>query len=102
MRIQAAQVAARDAGVHGVDFAAGHQLGLFHRALDGLHRRFDVHDHAFLQAVGRVSPDANDLDRVIRLYLADQSGDLRCPHIETDHEVLFTESGHSFSSVHVD
>jgi len=38
VRIEAAHVAAGDAGVHRVDFAACHELGFFHRALDGLHR----------------------------------------------------------------
>ena len=48
--VEAAHVAAGDAGVHRVDLAAGHELGFLHRALDRLHRRLDVDHHAFLQA----------------------------------------------------
>src|SRR5581483_5806648 len=48
--VEAAHVAAGDTGEHRVNFAAGHQLGLFHRALDGLHRGLDIDDHAFFQA----------------------------------------------------
>src|SRR5690606_19367833 len=50
VRVQAAHVTARDAGQHAVDLAARHELGLFDRALNRLHRRFDVDDDAALQA----------------------------------------------------
>ena len=50
VRIEAAHVAAGDAGIHRMNFTARHQFGFFHRALDGLHGGFDVHHHAFLQA----------------------------------------------------
>ena len=47
--VEAAHVAAGDAGVDRVDLAAGHQLGLFDRALDRLHGRLDIDHHAFLR-----------------------------------------------------
>ena len=47
--IQAADVAAGDAGIDLVDVAARHQLRLLDRALDGGDRGLDVDDHALLQ-----------------------------------------------------
>ncbi len=54
MRVETAHVATGDACEHRVDFAAGHQLGLLHRALDRLHGRFDVDDDALLESPGRL------------------------------------------------
>ena len=48
--VKALDVAAGDAGVDALDTHAGHQLGLFERALDGADRRFDIDHHAFFQA----------------------------------------------------
>src|SRR5690606_9754220 len=47
--VHAANMAACNAGVDRVDTAASHQLCFFHRALNGLHRGFDVHHSAFFQ-----------------------------------------------------
>jgi hypothetical protein len=41
-------MAAGDAHVDRVDLAAGHQLGLLHRPLDGLDGGLDVDHHALL------------------------------------------------------
>ena len=49
--IEAADMAAGDARIHIADLAVGHQLGLFQRALDGLHRGLDIDHHAFFQAL---------------------------------------------------
>ena len=38
VRVDALDMAARNAGEHLVNLAVGHQLGLFQRALDGLYR----------------------------------------------------------------
>ncbi len=65
VRIEAAYVAAGDAGVHRMDFAARHELRFFDRALDGLDGGFDVHHHALLQAARRVAADADDFDRAV-------------------------------------
>ena len=48
MRVQAANVAARDARVHRLDFATCHQFGFFNRSLNRVHRRFDIDDYAAL------------------------------------------------------
>ena len=63
VRIEAAHVAAGDAGVHRVNFTARHQFGLFHGPLDRLHRGFDVHHDALLQAARRMAADADDFKR---------------------------------------
>jgi hypothetical protein len=47
--VQAAHVAAGDAGEHRVDLAARHELGFFHRTLDRLHGGFDVDDDSLLE-----------------------------------------------------
>ena len=51
--VETANVAARDAGEHGVNLASRHQLRLFHRAPNRLHGGFDVHHHSFLQPARR-------------------------------------------------
>ncbi|MNN28543.1 hypothetical protein D3C81_1421190 [compost metagenome] len=50
LRVAALHVVAGDGGVNRTDLAAGHQFGFLDGALDGLHRRFDVHHHAALEA----------------------------------------------------
>ena len=65
VRIQAAHVAAGDAGEHRADLAAGHELGFFDGALDRLHRRLDVDHHAFLEAARGLRADADHFDRVV-------------------------------------
>ncbi len=62
VRVEAAHVAAGDAGVHRVNLAARHQLGFFDRALDRLHRRLDVDHHALLEAARGVRADADHFD----------------------------------------
>src|SRR6202041_1227112 len=62
VRIEAAHVAAGDAGVHRVNFAARHQFGFFHGALNGLHGGFDVDHHAFFKSARRMTADAADLE----------------------------------------
>ena len=62
VRVQAAHVAAGDAGVHRVNLAAGHQLRFLDGALDRLHRRLDVDDDAALQAARRMRAEADDFD----------------------------------------
>src|ERR1019366_5751919 len=47
-RIDAADMAARDAGIDLGNFAISHQLGFLQRALDRAHRGFDVDHHAHL------------------------------------------------------
>jgi hypothetical protein len=49
--VHPADVTPRDAGVHRVDLHAGHRLRLLHGGPNGLHRRLDVDDDAFLQTL---------------------------------------------------
>ena len=92
--LQAADVAAGDAGVDRVDLAAGHQLGFLDRALDRLHGRLDVDDHAALQAARRVRADADDLDRPPRRDSPTMRDDLRRADVEADDQVSFSLSRH--------
>ncbi len=87
VRVETAHVAARDPGEHRVDLAARHQLGLLDRALDRLHRRVDVDDHALLEAAGRVRTHAHDIDRAVRRELAHDRDDLRRADVEPDDQV---------------
>ena len=50
-RIEAADMAAGDAGIDVADLAVGHQLGFFQRALDRFDSRLDIDDHALFQAL---------------------------------------------------
>ena len=51
VRVEAADVAAGDAGERRGDLAVGHQLGFLERALDRRHGGLDVDHHALLQAL---------------------------------------------------
>src|SRR3990167_4193553 len=94
-RIDAADMAAGDAGMHLVDLAIGHQLGLLQRALDCAHRGFDVDHHALLHAVGFVHAHADHLQHAVRLDLADDGHDLGGADIQPDHQVFgFLVSAH--------
>ncbi len=88
VRIEAAHVAAGDAGVDRVDLAVRHQLGLLDRALDRLHRRLDVDDHALLQAARRLAAHADDLDRTVGRDLADQREHLGGADVQSDDDVF--------------
>lgn len=77
--IEAADVVAGDADERRVDTATGHLLGLIDGALDRLHGGLDVHHHALLQAAGRMSTDANDLQLAIGRHLAHQRHHLEVP-----------------------
>ena len=63
-RVDALDVAARDADVDLRDLAAGHALGFEDRLLDRGHRRVDVDDDALLEAARRVGADADDVEAV--------------------------------------
>ena len=52
--VEAAHMAAGDAGEHRVDLAPGHELGFLDRALDRLHRGLDVDHDALLEAPRRL------------------------------------------------
>ena len=63
--VQTGDVAPSDTGVDRFDLTARHQLRLFHRALNGLHRRLDVDYHTLFQAPRPVMTDSDDLDFAI-------------------------------------
>jgi len=80
---QAADMAAGDTGMNGMDLAAGHQLRLFHGPLDGLDSRFNIdYDPAF-EAPGGMHPHPHDLHQAVLPLLADEAGNLGGPDIES-------------------
>ena len=50
LRVATLHVVAGDRSVDAAHFAASHQLGFFHRALDGLHGGVDIDHHASAQS----------------------------------------------------
>ena len=50
VRIDALDVTAGNPGIHLANFAIRHQLRFFQGTLNRIHRRFDIHHHALLQA----------------------------------------------------
>ncbi len=93
--VETADMATRDAGMDGVNFAARHELRLFHRPLDGLHGGLDIHHDALLDAPRWMGADADDLDPLVVLHFAHQGGNLGRADIQPDQEVLFASSCHS-------
>ena len=87
-------MAAGDAGVHRVDLAARHELGLLHRALDGLHGGLDVDHDALLQAARGMAADADDLERAVGLDLAHDGDDLAGADVEADDQIAVGTLSH--------
>ena len=56
--VEAADMASGDARVNIADLAVGHQFGFLKRALNRVHRGFDIDDHAFAHAAGFVLAQA--------------------------------------------
>ena len=96
--IAALGVAAGNRGVHGADLAAGHQLGLFDRALDRLHRGLDVHHHAALHAARLVRADADHLDLLARRIFAHQRRHLRRADVQAHDQRLVALAIHALFS----
>ena len=63
--IEAAHMGTGDARIHRMNVAASHQLGLFHRPLDGAHGGFDIHHHTLLHPPGRLGADTDDFHGAI-------------------------------------
>lgn len=87
VRVETANVAARNTGKDRVDLAAGHQLRLFDSALNRLHGRLDVHDHATLQTARGLRADADDFDAVVGGDLAHQRHHLGGADVQSDDEL---------------
>src|SRR6266581_2808775 len=87
-RVEALDVAAGDPGENALYLAVGHQLSFLERALDRVHRRFDVHDHAFLQAFGLVAAHADDVQAPVGKQFRDHRHHLGGADVQSDDEVL--------------
>ena len=94
VRVEAPHMTACDPGEHRVDLAARHQLGFLDRALDRLHGRIDVDDHALLETARRMRPDAHDLDRPLWGELAHDGNNFRRSDVESDNQVPLGTSSH--------
>ena len=90
MRVQAADMAAGDTGIHRVDLATGHELGLFDGTLYGMHRRLDVDDDAFFQPPRGMRADTDDLEVALRQDFADDGDDLGGTDIQPYDEIFFS------------
>src|SRR5262249_33947673 len=95
VRVERADVAARDARVDRADLAVGHQLRLLDRLLDRVDRGVDVDHHALAQPARRMRADSNDVDAV-PVRRRDDHADLRGADIESDDQILFLR--HDFVS----
>jgi hypothetical protein len=84
-RIHAADVAARDAGIHLLYLAIGHQLRLLQRACNRADSGFDVHHHAFFHARGLVHAHADDFEHPVRFHFPDDGDDLGRTDVQADH-----------------
>ena len=82
VRIQTANMAARNPGEHRVDLATGHQLRLFHRTLNRLNRRLDVDHHPFFETARRVVSDSDNFEHTFRRYLRDNRHHLRRTNVQ--------------------
>ncbi len=87
-RVDALDVAARDAHVDRIDLHAGHELGILDRFLDRLHGAVDVHDHAFFQSVRGADPDADDIDLPPVFYFAHDGADLGRPEVQSHEHIV--------------
>ena len=96
VRIQAFDVTARDAGIHGVDLHACHQLRLLHGTLYRLHGRVDVHHDATAEAAARGAADADHLELTVGLELRDERHDLRRADVESYDQVPVSTLRHRY------
>jgi hypothetical protein len=86
--IDAADVAAGDAGVDALDLAVGHQLGLFQRLLDALHGGVDVDHHAALETVARRHAQACQLELAAGQHLGHHGHDLGGADVQPDDHIF--------------
>src|SRR5207248_3006279 len=84
--VDAADVAAGDAGVDARDLDARHLLGLADGRPDRLHGRVDVDDDATAEAARGRAADADDVEADRPDRLADDGADLRGADVEADDE----------------
>src|SRR5262249_5926828 len=87
-RVEATDVAARDAGIHVGNAAGRHQLGFLDRLADRLHRRFDIDHHALAQALGLRLSQADQLEAAVGQNLGYRHHDFGGADIDADDEIL--------------
>ena len=88
VRVEALDVAARDAGVDLAYLAVGHQLGFFQRALDRVHRGFDIHHYAAAQATRGTRAHADNVESAFGRGLGDDADNFGRTNIESDDEIF--------------
>src|SRR5664279_5224946 len=91
-------MAAGNTSIDRTYLATGHELGFFDRALNRLHCRFDIHDHATLESVRGMRADPDHLDRFTRRVFADDRHDLGRADVETDDQRFFAFDFHVCAS----
>src|SRR5690606_27394963 len=88
--VEAADVAAGNTHVHRMNLAAGHELGFFNGALDGLDGGFDIHHDPLLETAGRRGADSHNVDGAVTLDLADDRHHLGGADVQAnDHPIGF-------------
>ncbi|MNJ66774.1 hypothetical protein D3C77_628810 [compost metagenome] len=92
--IEAADMAAGNAGVDVANLAICHQLGFFKRALNGIHSGLDVDDHALAHAARFVLAEAEHFESPFGQNFSHHSHHLAGADIEGDDKVLDV-TGHS-------
>ena len=86
--VEALDVAPGDARENALDLAVGHQFRFFERALDGVHGRLDVYDHALFQALGFVTASPDDVHVPVREKFRDHCRHLGGADVQSNDEVL--------------
>ncbi len=86
--VQALDMTTRDARIHRMDTATGHQLRLFHRPLDGLYRGLNIDHHATLEPPGGMRANTHHFDGPVELALADNGHHLGGANIQSDNHVF--------------
>ena len=82
--VEAADVAAGNAGVDAGDFAVGHQLGLFERLLDAVHRRVDIDHHTAFEAVARCRAKTGQAQGAVGQHLGDHRHHLGGSNVQSN------------------
>ena len=88
VRIDTLDVAAGNPGKHFMNGAIRHQLGFFHRALNGLDGGLDIDHHALFQATRRSLPHADDIQRTVFEHLGHDGDNLGGANIQPDQHVF--------------
>jgi len=80
--VEAFDVTAREADMRALDLDTGHELGLVHHPLDGIHCLLEVYDHPFAQSFGSGGADTDDVEAPLFCNFGDDSRDLRRADVE--------------------